>query len=116
MTKLEKVGEQLSLFNNLSFTKKQWDIILRGCGCPKAPYLWTALRQHHIVKEGKYFTMADMNATSYCRVYEEYCIYNRSNVSKHAAKVKARKKAESLKGFTVYVINGVITRDNTIQD
>ena len=50
MTNQEKVVERLSQFNNLSFTKKQWDIILKGCGCPKSSYFWAALRQDNLIK------------------------------------------------------------------
>lgn len=39
MVETKKVVESLSQFNNLILTKKQWDIIFKGCGMPKSAYL-----------------------------------------------------------------------------
>lgn len=116
MNKLQKIAEKLSLFNNLSFTKKQWETILKGCGCPTSPHLWTSLRRNNLVREKKFFTLIEMDSEAYTRIYNEYLEANNQCVRKHTAKVKARKKAESFKSFSVYVINGVVTSERPERD
>lgn len=107
------IVERLSQFNNLSFTKKQWDIILKGCGCPKSSHFWGALRKHNLVKEHKYYTLVDIDTKSYERVYTAYSTYNTEAVmkayNKRKAKEKARQSVERLQSKTLYIINGYIT-------
>lgn len=43
-----KVVESLSQFNNLILTKKQWDIIFKGCNMPKSVHLWAAFRHYSL--------------------------------------------------------------------
>ena len=74
MTNQEKVVERLSQFNNRSFTKKQWDIILAGCGCPKSSHFWTALKQNNIVKYTKLFTLVNIDNNSFADILHQYLI------------------------------------------
>lgn len=109
----QDVVERLSLFNNMSFTKKQWEIILIGCGCPKSCHFWAALRKCNLIKENKLYTLIDMDTNSYERVYATYSAYNSSAVmksyNKKKAKEKARQSVERLQSKTLYIINGYIT-------
>lgn len=120
MTKLQNIVEQLSLFNNRSFTKKQWEIILKGCGCPKSSYFWMALRNNNLEcynsKAGiKIFTLLDMNTEALNTVWEQYCKANRAGVKRAFLKNKARKNAEerrkNFKGVTFYMIGGALSTD-----
>lgn len=114
------IVEKLSLFNNLSFTKKQWDIILKGCGCPKANHFWTALRNNNLIKEKRIYTLIDINNESFECIWEKYCGINKAGAKKSYEKKKAREKAEkrqkSLKNTTLYIINGCVTHINPIKD
>lgn len=120
MTKQEEAVERLSLFNNLSFTKKQWDTILRGCGCPKSSHFWTALRQNNLVKHNRTYTLVDMDIHSYAIILDQYLTANKEYVKKSYNKAKARKKAqerkESFKGITFYMIGGVLTTEKPERD
>lgn len=120
MTNQEKVVERLSQFNNLSFTKKQWDIILAGCGCPKSSHFWTALKQNNMVKYTKLFTLVDMDIHSYAVILDQYCTVNRDAVKKSYAKAKARKRAQerskALTGITFYMVGGMLTTEKPERD
>ena len=115
MTNQEKVVERLSLFNNMSFTKKQWDIVLKGCGCPKSAHFWTALRQNNLIKESKLYTLVDMDIHSYAIILDQYCTANSNAVKKSYAKAKARKKAQerskALTSITFYMVGGTLTTE-----
>ena len=110
------VVERLSQFNNKSFTKKQWEIILKGCGCPKSTHFWTALKQNNLVKYQRVYTLIDMDIHSYAIILDEYLTTNREYVKKSYNKAKARRQVqqrrESLKGTTFYIIGGVLTTEN----
>lgn len=120
MTNQEKVVERLSQFNNLSFTKKQWDIILAGCGCPKSSHFWTALKQNNMVKYTKLFTLVDMDIHSYAVILDQYSTVNREYVKKSYAKAKAKRRAQeranSLSGVTFYMVGGMLTTEKPERD
>lgn len=120
MTQQEQIVEGLSHFNNLSFTKKQWEIILKGCGCPKSAHFWTALKQNNLVKHQRVYTLMDMDVHSYAVILDAYLTTNREYVKKSYNKTKARKQVqqrkESLKGTTFYIIRGVLTTEKPERD
>lgn len=120
MTKQEIIVEKLSQFNNMSFTKKQWDIILKGCGCPKSPYFWTALRQNNLIKYQKIYTLIDIDIHSYAIILDQYCTVNREQAKKSYNRSKARKiaqeKSKSFKGITFYMIGGYLTTEKPERD
>ena len=120
MTNQEIVVEKLSLFNNMSFTKKQWDIVLKGCGCPKSAHFWTALKQNNLIKESKLYTLVDMDVHSYAIILDQYCTVNRDAVKKSYAKAKARKRAQerskALTGITFYMVGGMLTTEKPERD
>lgn len=115
MTNQQPVVERLSQFNNMSFTKKQWEIILRDCGCPKSPHFWTALKQNNLVKYQRVYTLIDIDIHSYAIILDQYLTINREYVRKSYNKTKARKQVQqreqSLKGTTFYMIGGVLTTE-----
>lgn len=115
MNNHQTIVERLSLFNNRSFTKKQWEIILIGCGCPKSTYFWSAFRDNNLFimsgTRNKVYTMADMDSKAFSKIWEEYCINNRKGAKKAYDKAKARKKVDTLKGHTFYMVGGVLTTE-----
>lgn len=120
MTDQQPVVERLSQFNNMSFTKKQWEIILKGCGCPKSSHFWTALKQNNLVKYQRVYTLIDIDIHSYAIILDEYLTTNREYVKKSYNKAKARRQVqqrrESLKGTTFYMIGGVLTTEKPERD
>ena len=112
MNKLQKAVERLSQFNNLCFTKKQWDIILGGCECPKSTHFWMALRHNNLlIKNCRRYTLVDVDINSLTKVYNQYKEANNNGVKKHIAKIKARQKAKTCKGITFYLVGGVLTTE-----
>lgn len=112
------IVERLSLFNNMSFTKKQWDIILKGCGCPKSSHFWAALKIYNLQKDYRVFTLVDIDTESFDKVWALYCKSNRASVKKSYDKEKLRKKAEerrsTFKGVTLYCVGGYLTETRPI--
>lgn len=120
MTDQQPVVERLSQFNNMSFTKKQWDIILKGCGCPKSTYFWAALRQNNLVKYQRIYTLVDMDIHSYAIILDQYYTANRASVKKSYDKAKAKKKAQdkakAVRAFTLYTVYGPLTTEKPERD
>lgn len=115
MTKIEQTVEALSLFNNLSFTKKQWDIILKGCGCPKSSHFWKALRENNLIREGLIYTLVDMDIHSYAVILEQYSALNTKAVMKTYKKKKFLKTVKErntrIRSTVFYAVNGVLTTE-----
>lgn len=103
MTDKEKMVERLSIFNHRSFTKKQWDIILEGCGCPKSAYFWNALKKNNLIKDTILYRLVGLNSETFGKIYEDYCKVNRANNSRHTARKKAQEKCRSFKGMTLFM-------------
>lgn len=111
----QPIVEKLSLFNNMSFTKKQWEIVLKGCGCPKSCHFWAALRKNNLIKSSRLYTLVDMDIHSYTIILDQYLTANREAVKKNYTKVRAKKKAkerrEEFKAITFYMVNGSLTTE-----
>lgn len=125
MTNYQDVVERLSQFNNLSFTKKQWDIVLKGCGCPKSSHFWKALRQYNLVMDRRnrdciLYTLKDMDIHSFAIILDQYNTDNRANVMKTYKKAKARQRAreraDSIKNTTFYMVGGMLTTEKPTID
>lgn len=120
MNKQETITEKLSQFNNLTFTKKQWDIILAGCGCPKSSHFWKALRDNNMLKSVNLYTLENINISSFTNVWNIYCNANRTKVKEAYNKAKAKKKAQERRqaftGITFYMVNGVLTTEKPERD
>lgn len=115
MEKLTAIVEKLSLFNNITLTKKQWEITLKGCGCPKSTHLWTVLRKNNLQKNKLMYTLVNINEATFSSIYQEYTERNRAGAIKSYNKTKARAKArESInknKGTTFYLVGGILTTE-----
>lgn len=105
------IVEKLSQFNNLSFTKKQWEIILKGCGCPKSTHLWIAFRDNNLQKDNQFYTLINLDNESFSIIWDKYCQANRAGAKKAFDKAKARRKVESFKGLSFYMVGGVLTTE-----
>ena len=116
MVNQSSIVEKLSQFNNMSFTKKQWDIILKGCDCPKSVYFWISLKNICIVKTNALFTMKLEDTNTLNKVFTMYRDLNRLAVNKYAAKKKAREKVNNLKGITLFMVGGVLTTERPKRD
>lgn len=116
----QPIVERLSQFNNMSFTKKQWEIILKGCGCPKSSHFWAALKQNNLVKYQRIYTLVDMDIHSYAIILDQYCTANRACVKKSYDKAKTRKKVQeknkAFKGITFYMVGGALTTEKPERD
>lgn len=114
------IVERLSQFNNISFTKKQWDIILKGCGCPKSSHFWAALKQTNLVKCSRLFTLININDDSFHIIWENYCYSNRAGAKKAYNKAKVikqiEKRTKSFRGITFYMIGGALTTEKPERD
>lgn len=112
------IVEKLSQFNNLSFTKKQWDIILKGCGCPKSSHFWGALRTHNLQRNQRLYTLIDIDSKSLDTVWTDYCKSNRASVRKAYFKSKAKKQARERRtiGITLYMVDGYLTTDKPTRE
>lgn len=109
------ISEKLAQFNNMSLTKKQWDIVLKGCGCPKSIFFWTAIRENNMLKNSRIYTLINIDENSVIDIIEKYKSLNNANsknaYAKSVAKKKARTKIEKFKGITFYIVNGVATTE-----
>lgn len=120
MTDYEEVVEKLSQFNNMSFTKKQWEIVLKGCGCPRAPYFWKALKETSLIKRSKMYTLIDMDIHSFAIILDQYQTKNRESVKRSYIKAKMMKKVQerrqSFNGLTFYMVGGALTTEKPERD
>ncbi len=112
------IVEKLSQFNNLSFTKKQWDIILKGCGCPKSSHFWSALKMYNLQRNQRLYTLLNIDSKSFDTIWINYCKSNRAGVRKNYFKMKAKKQIEEGKtvNITFYMIDGYLTIDKPIRE
>lgn len=112
------IVEKLSQFNNMSFTKKQWDIILKGCGCPKSSHFWGALRMHNLQRNQRLYTLLDIDSKSFDTIWTNYCKSNRASVKKNYFKAKAKKQVRERKivDITLYMIDGYLTTDKPTRE
>lgn len=120
MTDQQPIVEKLSLFNNRIFTKKQWEIIFQGCGCPKSSHFWRAIRDNNMSKYKNAYTLEDMDTEAYEKILSEYKKYNREGVSKFYKKAKAKQKAaeasKRMYGTAFYMVGGVVTIEKPEND
>lgn len=116
MTNQLPIVEKLSLFNNMSFTKKQWDIILKGCGCPKSSHFWSALRANNLQRNKRLYTLIDVNQESFGEIWTKYCLSNRANVKKSYLRKKINSKEKKEINITLYMVDGYLTTDKPIKE
>lgn len=111
----QEIVEKLSQFNNLCFTKKQWDIILKGCGCPKSAHFWTALRNLCMWYSNKQYYLSDIDSNTMEQVFKSYsemnCLYAKKSFQKAKAKAKIEEWRKNYKPTTLYLVSGVVTTE-----
>ena len=116
----KSIVEKLSQFNNLSFTKKQWDIILKGCGCPKSSHFWDALKNIGMNKTKFLYTLLDIDYDKFDTIWNTYCEKNTAYVKKSQhkkrAKELARKRVAMIQTTTLYLVNGCLTHINPTEE
>ena len=116
MNKVQEIAKHLSMFNNKTLTKTQWEIVLKGCGCPKSTLFWKCIRDNNLIKYNKAYTLIDINEESFDIVWSNYCSTNRASVKKSYDKQKAYNKARerinSFTGICFYSVNGILTTEN----
>ena len=119
-TKIKRITESLSQFNNMSFSKKQWNIILKGCEAPKSTKFWLALRRICLQKNELQYMLIGISESTMREVWNLYCSMNRASTKKAYYKNKAKKKAqEQIKNFkriTFYMVEGVLTTEKPTFD
>ena len=113
MANLKDIVEKLSQFNNMSFTKKQWEIILKGCGCPKSCHFWKALRSNNLQRNQWMYTLVDIDSKTIEMVWSLYCQANRASVKKaydnKKVKKQVAKRKREFEGITFFMIDGYLT-------
>lgn len=93
---MEQILKNLMLFNNTIASKAEWNIIFRGCGCPKNTYFWKSMRDNdllHLLRNG-FYTLRNVDPETFQNVWNEYCVNNRASVKRVYDKKKRLKKIE----------------------
>lgn len=117
MVNITEITEKLQLFQNLTLTKPQWEVILKGCNFPKSTHIWSALRELILLKQGTYplYTLTTINEELVEQVISRYkemnCSYAKAYYSKKRKEKKAKERSESFKAFTLYMVGGVLTTE-----
>lgn len=112
MTDYQPIVERLSLFNNRSFTRKQWDIVFKGCGCPVHQFFWNALKKGNIIKDAWLYRLVDLDMDAYEKAYKEYLKLTREATKKTYAKKKAQRKAREFQGLSFILLpDGTLSRN-----
>lgn len=93
MRNITEIADKLSLFNNITMSLTQWNIVLKGCGCPNAGYLKQVLRERVLKKTTNGYTLTGINQESFAHIWEEYCTRNRASVQKVYDRAKAKAQA-----------------------
>lgn len=105
--KQEIIFHNLVAFNGLMLTKRQWEIILKGCGCPKSHRFWRALRNRVLHRIQNSLYMLHISSVSEIEeAWDEYCIDNRLSVK--AAYYKKKESSNSWGFGQVCVYNNCI--------
>lgn len=115
-----EIAEKLVLFNNRTFTKKQWAIILKGCGAPTSPHFWKALKENNMIEDDKHLIMVDLNVEALNHIMTIYRTKTNESSKKsyHFKKLKekARERVNNTKGHTFFIVNGVLTTERPIEE
>lgn len=109
--------EKLQLFQNITLSKQQWEVILKGCDFPKSTLLWTVLRESILVKLDSYplYTLISTTKEEIEKAINKYKELNNQCVKAHYNKKKkekeAKERSKSFKAFTLYMVGGVLTTE-----
>lgn len=110
---MEQIMKNLMLFNGTIASSREWEIILRGCGCPKNQYFRKALREHALfMLKRNYYILDGIDADTFQKIWDDYCTNNRAGVKKaydkkrRIERIAEYKKNEKPRKFTL--INGCV--------
>lgn len=109
--------EKLQLFQNITLSKQQWEVILKGCDFPKSTLLWTVLRESILVKLDSYplYTLISTTKEEIEKAVNKYKELNNQCVKAYYNKKKKEKEAKerckSFRAFTLYMVGGVLTTE-----
>lgn len=109
--------EKLQLFQNITLSKQQWEVILKGCDFPKSTLLWTVLRESILVKLDSYplYTLISTTKEEIEKAINKYKELNNQCVKAYYNKKKkekeAKERSKSFKAFTLYMVGGVLTTE-----
>lgn len=128
MTKTESIYNKLRLFVPFSATPAQWNVILKGAGCPNSCHFWKAFKTiclkemdenflGYLSSHTIYMMNPEFNLEMFEKAWDEYCTANRASVKKVYYKKKAQKKTEQWrqerKALPCYLApDGTITINN----
>ena len=109
--------EKLQLFQNITLSKQQWEVILKGCDFPKSTLLWTVLRESILVKLDSYplYTLISTTKEEIEKAINKYKELNNQCVKAYYNKKKkekeAKERSKSFRAFTLYMVGGVLTTE-----
>lgn len=109
--------EKLQLFQNITLSKQQWEVILKGCDFPKSTLLWTVLRESILVKLDSYplYTLISTTKEEIEKAVNKYKELNNQCVKAYYNKKKkekeAKERSKSFRAFTLYMVGGVLTTE-----
>ena len=109
--------EKLQLFQNITLSKQQWEVILKGCDFPKSTLLWAVLRESILVKLDSYplYTLISTTKEEIEKAINKYKELNNQCVKAYYNKKKkekeAKERSKSFKAFTLYMVGGVLTTE-----
>lgn len=120
----QQILENLSLFSNRTFTKKQIDVLLCGCGCPKSMQFWQSLRQNAIEKTSfgsvNVYRFKEITYELFDLIWQDYINtatkYNNTSRQRKEAKMKAKESNERISKTTIYIVEGRLTDEKPYND
>ena len=109
--------EKLQLFQNITLSKQQWEVILKGCDFPKSTLLWTVLRESILVKLDSYplYTLISTTKEEIEKAVNKYKELNnqcaKAYYNKKKKEKEAKERCKSFRAFTLYMVGGVLTTE-----
>lgn len=111
---------KLLQFNNCSFTKKQWNIILNGCNCPKSAAFWMIFKNNCEILDNNKYLLLNANEEKLQQIFQSYLEVSLSYTKKYQDKIKRKAKIEKWRNNyshnTHILINGVLCIESSTYD
>ena len=117
MMDIKALTTKLQLFQNLTLTRPQWKVILKGCKFSKSEHLQTALIESILIKLDNYpmYTLTTITRETVEKVISRYkeinCTYASAYYNKKRQEKAAKERSQSFKAFTLYMVGGVLTTE-----
>lgn len=104
--------KKINVFAGVWLTATQWQYILKGCGCPKNPYIWFLFKNLLVCRNKTFCLVGELSEESFNEILSESRKRTATSVKKSYRKKLAKQKAvESstrISSTRFYVSNGVI--------